>query len=420
MRLKGIIFLISVFVAASPCFAQNQFKLIEQVASNSSRAMSNVSAEVGKNTLQTARMAVDNLPKQTVPLNKPGTQLTISFGEETSRISSGVTQTPQVAAALQQNIADAKARAEDSSRTLHPLPSVSSGVFQVRNLVPADGQLTYSGTVIRDQNEVYGVVAAHILRGADNNTRHLTRTFVTDIWTPKGYRSAVVKPVFVASGIDLALIKFSPQVETLLEAVELETQFPQVGQTLISQGFINDKEVVTLARTVTEVTPLSIRTTMPWPREKRTGLCGSSVKNMDGKIIGIHIGSSRKMANEQEDIGYIVPAWQLRKMIEAYHNEDVTVPFVVDGEIVFEMHADEYISQIVLLDEYGQSLERLNPSLGLPSQQLMRKLLHTPLLQRMEITFGRRYYNTPEALILTDEPNVRTATYDVAQQTISH
>lgn len=354
-----------------------------------------------------------------------GTQLELSFPEESLPVqvpttTSSSVQNPavEVPAVLATDISipvSGKIQPSD-------LPK-APGVFQARDLSSAAGQYTFSGTVFRDGDGTYGVIAAHVLGGLDRDPNQLGRVFVADIYYNGGFRSIVADAVFISPAFDLALVEFKPQDADLLDALELDTQLPQEGDFVSSQGFIRDRESIMLARRVTEVSPFSFRTTMPWERESRRGLCGSRVTKLrieNGRskkvITGVHVGSSRKGDNELDDIGYVAPAWQLKQMVEAYRNGQAPFALTCDGTVLFEMQVDEYIHKIVLFDEYNQELDTIKPALGLPSQRFFRNLLQAPLLHHVEFTLGRRSFADPHSSFIVNEPAVRKVSYVLPQE----
>jgi len=343
-----------------------------------------------------------------------GTQLELSFPAEDLLPESSLSGSLEMKLLTPQELADLQAR----MRAFNQFPPGSvprPEMFQVRGMPPDGGENTYSGTVFRDGGTVYGVVAAHILSENSEDTNRLMRLFFADVWIAGEVRSLVAQVVFVAPGFDLALVKFKPEDAALLEAAELEVRLPQPGEQVTSQGFIRNRKPVTLVRSVVDASAFSMRTTLPWPRLVRGGLCGSSVKNAQGKIIGIHTGSTRKGEDESADVGFVSPAWQIKRMVDAYRNGPSSFTVTCDGKNLFDMQDDEYISKIVLLDEYDQVLDTVRPAFGIISDRFWRKTLQNPLLRRAEITLGRRYFVSEYASYVADETAVRKVSYAVPE-----
>lgn len=368
--------------------------------------------EQAANSLKRTSTGVFALENKEISKLAAGTQLELYFPPEVPSISSdsykpsSTLLTPSIIDNLKATMAQVN-RFEINS-VLRP------NVFQVRGL-PSDGvEDTYSGTVFREGGKVYGVVAAHILAKEFDDLSRLMRTFFTDIWVKGERHTLTARAVFVAPVFDLALVEFKPEDAALLDAPELDIQLPQAGETVISQGFIGNQEPVILEREVRDVSPFSIRTNMPWPRTYRGGLCGSRIVNKSGKIVGVHAGSTRKGEDESVDFGLVAPAWQIKRMVEAYENGGASVTMTCDGKEMFELQVDEYVSRIVLFDENGKELWQGRPAFGMLSPFLLHKLLKTENLFRMELTLGRRYFPSPYSSYVAEEYAVRKIVYQVS------
>ncbi|WP_428073771.1 hypothetical protein [Candidatus Avelusimicrobium luingense] len=406
MRLKFFILLSFLFLLGTslPGMAQGEITVVKQAIQ--------VPEKIGS--------SVEKVVNQVIA---PGTQLELVFPEATSPVQLPERIIPSVSADAmpvsgQTELENRLRILEQTERFIPKYP----GVFQARDLSSNAGEFTFSGTVFRDGDEVYGVIAAHTLGGLDRNPDQLGRVFIADISYKGESRSIVAEAVFISPAFDLALIKFKPKDTDLLDALELDTQLPQEGEHVSSQGFIHDRESVVLTRKVIEVSPYSFRTTMPWERDSRKGLCGSRVTKLRAQngrakevIVGVHVGSSRKGDDESADIGYVAPAWQLKQMVDAYRNGEAPFAVTSDGTFLFEMQVDEYIRKIVLFDEYGQELDVLNPALGLPSQRFFRNLLQRPLLHHIEFILGRQYFADPHSSFIVNAPAVRKVSYEIPE-----
>ena len=119
-----------------------------------------------------------------------------------------------------------------------------------------------------------------------------------------------------------------------------------------SQGFASRQVVYIPQRFLFQRNPISLRTTLPWPREQRSGLCGAPVLNQNTEVVGIHTGSAYASFGEEGDWGYATHAKFLNTLVEAYHNSGKAYfPFEVGGYKVIDLRPDEFISEISLLDD---------------------------------------------------------------------
>ncbi len=240
------------------------------------------------------------------------------------------------------------------------------------------GSNAWSGSVFVTEEEggkkIYGLVAAHSL--AKMPTDFITaaaadyalhRTFQLEMFDEKGQRHTIPgKVVWLSSPLmwDVALVEFVPMDEQLFAPFMLSDKLPVVGDYVQQQGFFENSSVYIPNRRVIDITPLSFRTTMPFTRDKRVGLCGSPVfvseKDELGrevyKLVGVHTGSA--LGDEPgEDIGYFTPSSFLRRFVEDYRSGGkMQFPITFRGKEMFSIAASEYIHSVVLFDDEGREI----------------------------------------------------------------
>lgn len=284
-----------------------------------------------------------------------------------SGISSAVSRS--VSSSLNSSARQLLRQAQQQAVLFHPvLPQTLSPqqesmlrcIFQSRETTTQETNL-FSGavfqTVYNGRREVYGVVASHAL---ESGQFVLGKTFTADIYEGEGrFRSVPVQVVQVSapSMLDVSLVKFRPEDEILFRPLTISPAPFLEGNTAVSFGFADRKLVEIDERTFRSATPLCRRTTMPYPRADRMGLCGSALVNEQGELIGIHTGSTYGKTSEQDDVGHATNASLLNVLVEAYHNDgQATFPLILNQQKVLDMRVDEYISYIRLYDENGKQL----------------------------------------------------------------
>ncbi len=292
---------------------------------------------------------------------------------------------------------------------LHPY---LSGTFQAHD-VSETVKDRFSGTLFEVDGKMFGAVAAHVFDRGEQEVVQLNRTFMADIYRDGHFVSVPAQAVLISPLFDVALVKFNPKDEGLLDKpFVLARNELSLGQTLSSHGFVGQREIVDIAnRVVVERTPLSFRTTMPLAQDRRHGLCGSAVVNEQGLLAGIHTGSTRKI-NAQEDVAYAVPADVLYKLARSYEQQDDTkFELNFDGHIV-PMLSNEYLSKVMLFDEAGDELWG-----GRSSSYFSYKLLRTKIAEYkpryVEFTIGRAGWKNSYSPYLNYEPSVRTVRYEL-------
>ncbi len=242
-------------------------------------------------------------------------------------------------------------------------------IFQILSLHPDQ----YSGVFFKVDGKIFGATAAHIFK---NKQQSLNKPLLMSVYNQGKWQAMVGEVVAINPMLDLALIGFESETASLIkDAFELETHVPRLGDKLSSHGFLPmNRPVDVPARTVLEHTPFSFRTSWPWPRVYRPGLCGSGVVNEEKKLVGMHIGSNRA-EDADDDVGYVVPAWYLQMMARAYLNGgNETFPLIWNETKIGDLQANEYVSAITLKDENGKTLWKTELQPYFPYTQLREKV----------------------------------------------
>ena len=229
--------------------------------------------------------------------------------------------------------------------------------FQARPAPSLEQANFISGTVFKTtydgQEEIFGVIPMHALGNAFTWQETVGASFTADLFDPTTRRfisvPAEIVQISTPEFLDAALVKFRPQDEKLLHPLSLNTQMPTWHSVVSSQGFAARQAVYIPQRRVIKTEPFTLQTTIPFPRDQRRGLCGGPVVDQDGRLVGIHNGSSYIGENEAYDKGYVTPAWILERLVQAYKNEGkAKIPLRINDVTLIELNVDEYISNVVL------------------------------------------------------------------------
>ncbi len=236
---------------------------------------------------------------------------------------------------------------------------VLRGVFQANELKPQTLTNLFSGVAFTFQNETYIALAAHPFK---DESFLLGKTFTANIYTADGGKEVTAELIYATAPSMLDIV-----VGRVLEGEEELRPFTishhpfSVGEQAVSYGFARQKLVEIPGRTFVSQTPLCFRTTMPFPRDERPGLCGSALL-YNGELLGVHTGSSCDAKgcdseDERFDVGHATKATLLEELIKAFQNDGKgTFPLVLNGQKVLDLPLDGYISYVKLFDQNGKML----------------------------------------------------------------
>lgn len=280
----------------------------------------------------------------------------------------------------------------------------------------------FSGTVFKTvyngEEEIFGVVAAHaIARSASD--RALKRHFTVGMFDGEKVVEFPAEIVQVSSPsmLDIALVKFPPEVEKLFQPLRISEVPVKFGDVLSSQGFAGNTNIHISNRQITKVTPLSVRTTIPFSREERPGLCGSAVVNENHELVGIHTGSVYDRQDEMFDVGYATNASFLNTLVEAYHNGGVAAfPLILNGKKTISLNVDEYISYISFYNAEGKQVWQQGFDSKFSYSKVQEMLdIYSP--RYIDITVCRAVWNPEDPSVLFEH---HTAAWDRSKTTYKY
>lgn len=258
---------------------------------------------------------------------------------------------------------------------------------------------SYTGTVFQVQHqseqEIYGVISTHALKATPNEEGMLNQHFAALVELEDG--SAVIPAEVVqampSSMGDIALVKFSPEDEQKFEPLELETEPKVLPAQAYAQGYACNL-LATQTFPLTGTTSLGALTGKLPAANKgdRAGFCGSPVFNQAFQLTGIHVGSSYITQT-----GYVAPASLLRRAVQALHNPQLK-PFVLrlNGTVLAELAADEFVSQVQLLDAQQNVLWTRNTTGKFSLTAVQRLLNEMPGVAFIRLTIGQTHWMESE------------------------
>lgn len=290
------------------------------------------------------------------------------------------------------------------------------------------GTNIFSGTVVsipyNGKNEIYGVIATHAIAVSSNEKDALHKTFTAIVYKNGLPHEATVEVVAYSpkSMLDMALVKFPKDIESLLAPYSISEATPYLDNNLLSKGFTHSSAAAIPERKVVGVTPISIRTTISMPAEKRPGLCGSAVLNDKGELVGIHTGSIHHTEDPGKDVAYATHAHYLYKLVEAYHNGGVAkVPFYFDDKPIFDMDIDEYLTAGSLLDENQKAIKNLTFESKFSYSKIKNAIADKPGGRYLQLTTRRAQWDKDGLALIegrtsSDHSIKTTYVYDLKEQ----
>lgn len=226
---------------------------------------------------------------------------------------------------------------------LVPAPDapIRASVLPLRETIqPMYGEepFTASSFVIEEEFEgkkhLWGVTAAHIAT--------ILNAYPA-VMIDNGNISLPIE--FVANGsagmADLALFPLD-DMKGIITPLKLAQQTPKPGEQTYSFGFFNNSFYLVPNRTVQEITPNRIITSLEFDTQARGGACGGPVLNANGEVTGVHIGSS-----DSKQISFVVPAAEIVRLLHAYRNNGSAQKMIVfNGKQLFPININEHIEKI--------------------------------------------------------------------------
>ena len=243
---------------------------------------------------------------------------------------------------------------------LLPVRQQLRGVFLARPAAWREQQNSFSGTIFKTQEgEIFGVIASHAI--ADHvGDPSLQRLFTADVYVNGRFVpvQAEVVQVSAPEGLDLALVKFQSRTERYFQPFELSEKEPQVGDIFQTIGFAGQFAIYLPGRSLLSKNTLYLRAGIDLGLSQRRGLCGAALLDKEGRLIGLHTGSTYGGVGEPNNIGYATGSKFINTLVEAYYNGGrATVPFVLNGQKIIDLDISEYVSYVKLVDAHGRVVE---------------------------------------------------------------
>lgn len=277
--------------------------------------------------------------------------------------------------------------------TLRVVPSISPQTTLIpgatfRPLAFVELGHNYTGTVFKDGDDIFGVVALHALRWQMDEEHNAFDFFLTMVSLNKKFplevydtygRASLLQAEVVQIGAmqDLALVKFHSKDEKKLSPLLLRTQEISAETPLHVQGFNQDQQLVHLSGlSVFRVTPTFMQMYLPGNSSQRSGMCGSPIMDKENRLAGIFIGHKKANGKTHKlDIGYVAPLSSLKTVIAAYRNGgQTTFPLQLNGQTIIQLKADEWVNRVYLFDEENDFVWGSGPIRKFSYRQIEEKI----------------------------------------------
>lgn len=330
----------------------------------------------------------------TAPRTNVAKQTTVPYRTDVTRVGTqAAQQTKSLQSSLQEQVL-AELEKQQALREQLWAQFYQSGIGKSVLFAPlmSSKEIGYSVTVFKTQyqgkEEIFGVMPSHAL---PNDFSHrfdsVGKNFQVAVkqadGTSKMLQAKVVQ-VSPQSMLDISLVKFEPQDETLLRPLLLAEDEAQLNEILFSYGFAAGKETA-ISRSVNALSFLSVRTNQAI-EGAREGFCGSPLLDANGRIKAIHTGTVEG-SNGKEDVSYGTHVTFIRKLVEAYHNEgQASYPLLLQEEPVAQLQVDEYISAFYLYDENGKKLTQQNIDGKFSQSTILKALKSHPQASYLQLT----------------------------------
>lgn len=231
-------------------------------------------------------------------------------------------------------------------------------------------------TTYHGREEVFGVVATHGI--PMSYYQEPLNSYLTARVKVNGREKDIPgKMVQVASPImlDMVLIKFNPEDEELLTPLTLAAQEPEVGDKLHTIGFANQELTSLPNKPLFKSTLLSLRFPLNSTWRGVAGMCGSPVLNKQGEVVGMFTGAGEENSS-LDHTGFATKSSYLHTLVAAYHNgtEKATFPLMLGEHKIIDLHINDFIGNVYLIDEQGRRILRQDVRYKFPYSTLMEQL----------------------------------------------
>lgn len=213
--------------------------------------------------------------------------------------------------------------------------------------------MVYSGTVFKieynGQEEIYGVVATHVLAKKSKQHIGLHKQFLAEVLVNGELLviPAHVVQVGAVGMLDLSLVKFRTEDEKYFQPLRISPHTVNTGDRVWTQGFVHGHVYPVNERTVRTVAPMTFFSPIQGEQHQRRGLCGAAIVNQNQELVGVHTGSQMSLSGT--DMGFASPAQFLPMLVQAYHNGgEARYALELSGQAVLNLRPDEYVSDAQL------------------------------------------------------------------------
>ena len=276
-------------------------------------------------------------------------------------------------AGISHALQEAVQRAEAASvATLHP---AQKSIFRIKEKDWMTRFISINGTGFaieepyRGKKYVWGVTASHY-------------AFTRPAVKLADRRKSIRVPFVIQGSAGRNDVTLFPLPENLLSSIvplHLAAQGPQLEEQVSSVGYWNGKVHVDPVRTVQQIYPNRLITSLDIaPNAVREGTCGSPVLNAQGEVVGMHVGNWAR-----QQIGYIVSVEHIRQALQAYHEGQFYQPIFFNGVEIGQLAINEYLDA---LEIYKEGSPAAKMSLGRRQKQVDYNHLETLIARESAVT----------------------------------
>ncbi|MBO5910619.1 MAG: hypothetical protein J6Q05_00255 [Elusimicrobiaceae bacterium] len=222
-------------------------------------------------------------------------------------------------------------------------PQLTRSMLLLQELRPIPGHIPFllqaSAFVIEDtyqgKKQLWGITAAHY---------HFQNPQLTHLYTNRRLHTQIYAQG--GGGInDIAIFPIPSALKDKVVPLKLAAQRAKLGEKVHSISFFDQQIHHETDRTVQEVAPHRILTSLQVPNSfTRLGACGSPILNEQNEVLGVHVSSSCR-----HQTGGVVPADHIRSLLEAYHQKtSLQQPIYFNGTQLTTLGINEFIRDIFL------------------------------------------------------------------------
>ena len=225
-------------------------------------------------------------------------------------------------------------------------------------------------------------------------------------------------PFAITGGVsDIALFALSDPLPAQLTPLKLAPQNPQLGETLFSVGFFQNRYNLETNRVVEEAGPHRLLTSLQIDRScERTGACGGPLLNAQGQVVAVHVGS-----HKSKDAGFAVPVQKIHELLQDYHNGTLSQdPLIFNGINIGSIGRNQFIRSVYVYQN-GKMIQEINVCYAYKTKNIdyahLETLVNAPQADKLVFNIVENIFASEEqkqqlkAFVLTYDLTTGQVTY---------